>query len=65
MDFVRCLLYGIPGGTSKAQVFVILHELAHAVSAKGFEDDFRNSDAGKRNDDRINDHCRKTLGEVK
>jgi RHS repeat-associated protein len=55
----------IAGGTNKAQVFIILHELGHALGAQGFESDFNNDAAGKRNDDRIDKNCKKTLDAIK
>ena len=55
----------IVGGTARAQTFIILHELAHAVSAGGFHSDYGNSAAGKDNDNLINKNCKKTFESFK
>jgi hypothetical protein len=51
----------IKGGTSKAQGFILLHELAHALGAEGFADGFNNKAAGTSNDRLIDQKCKKTL----
>jgi len=55
----------ITGGTAKAQTFIILHELAHALSASGFKNDLNNPQAGKENDNAIDKNCGKTFGNMK
>ncbi len=55
----------LTGGTAQAQVFIILHELGHAMGASDFRDDFNNSANGKHNDDLIDTKCKKTLGAIK
>jgi Zn-dependent peptidase ImmA (M78 family) len=52
---------GITGGTAKAQVFILLHELAHALDATGFLHDNGNPANGKINDQTINSQCANTL----
>ena len=51
----------IQGGTAEAGVFILLHELGHALSASGFQPDLNNTKAGRSNDQLINQHCQKTL----
>ena len=51
----------ISGGTLKAEVFLLLHEYAHLNKVSGFENDAGDSNAGKRNNDRVEEHCSKTL----
>ena len=54
----------IQGGSTKADVFILLHELGHALSAQGFQDDgpgAKNANAGKENDQLIDTKCQKTL----
>jgi RHS repeat-associated protein len=53
----------ITGGSAKAQVFILLHELAHALGAKDFQSDYGNKDAGKANDSKIESNCKKTLSQ--
>ena len=55
----------LSGGTAQAQVFIILHELGHAMGAKDFRDDFNNGDSGKWNDKLIDSNCKRTLGAIK
>jgi RHS repeat-associated protein len=52
---------GFAGGTSQAQVFILLHELAHSLGAAGFQADFGDEAAGRANDSLVREHCRKTL----
>jgi len=52
----------IVGGTPEADVFILLHELGHALGANGFQNDYNNKQAGKSNDQLISQHCQKTLG---
>jgi RHS repeat-associated protein len=52
---------GYTGGTSQAQVAILLHELAHSIGASGFQSDFNNSDAGSANDRLVRQHCQRTL----
>jgi RHS repeat-associated protein len=56
---------GYAGGTSQAQVAILLHELAHFVGAAGFQSNFENSAAGKRNDALVKQHCKDTLNAAK
>lgn len=51
----------LSGGTSRARRFILLHELGHSLSAPGFENDFNDAAAARRNDDRINQHCGRTF----
>jgi hypothetical protein len=53
----------LTGGTMRAQAFVLLHELAHALGAKGFKSDLDNPSNGKDNDKLIDDNCKKTLAD--
>jgi RHS repeat-associated protein len=55
----------IKGGTAKAQSFIILHELAHLVSARGFGADYGKPDVGKSNDNLIDTKCKKTLESIR
>jgi|HubBroStandDraft_6_1064221.scaffolds.fasta_scaffold896313_1 hypothetical protein len=58
----------ISGGTAKADVFILLHELGHALSAKGFQQDGPNAanpGAGSDNDKLIDKNCSKTLNQFK
>jgi RHS repeat-associated protein len=55
----------IQGGTDQADVFILLHELGHALDAAGFKSDFNNSAAGKSNDALIQANCQKTLDKFK
>jgi hypothetical protein len=56
---------GYTGGTSKAQVFILLHELAHWVNAAGFQNDFQNSAATTANDNLVKQNCGKTINAAK
>jgi RHS repeat-associated protein len=47
------------GNSAPGQRFILLHELGHVLDV--LEHDFNDSEAGRRNDDRINDHCSKTF----
>jgi RHS repeat-associated protein len=49
------------GGTPQAQIFILLHELGHALGASGFQDDLGKPKAGQSNDNLINTNCSKTL----
>jgi RHS repeat-associated protein len=49
------------GGTGQAQIAILLHELAHALGATGFQSDYNNPSAGKSNDMLINQNCGKTI----
>jgi hypothetical protein len=51
----------LPGKTPKAQAFILLHELGHALGANGFQSDFNNSAAGQANDKLIEGNCQATL----
>ena len=55
----------LTGGSARAQVFILLHELAHALSAEGFQPDLNKAEAGKANDKLIDTNCKKTLGEFR
>jgi hypothetical protein len=50
----------LTGGTARAQAFILLHELAHALSASNFQPDFNNREAG-HNDKLVEENCDKTL----
>jgi RHS repeat-associated protein len=56
---------GYAGGTSQAQVSILLHELAHLLNATGFQPDFQNPQAGAKNDNLIQKNCKKTLNAAK
>jgi RHS repeat-associated protein len=56
---------GYTGGTSQAQVFVLLHELAHFLGAADFQGDFNSRRAGSQNDRLVKDNCKKTLNAAK
>jgi RHS repeat-associated protein len=49
------------GDTPRAQAFILLHELAHALNAKGFQNDLNNTKAGQANDKLIESNCQTTL----
>jgi hypothetical protein len=49
------------GGTAQAQIFILLHELRHALGSTGFQSDLGNPKAGQSNDNLINTNCSKTL----
>jgi RHS repeat-associated protein len=51
----------LTGGTPRAQAFILLHELGHALGAKGFQADFGNAAAGQANDKLIDSNCQATL----
>ena len=55
----------IQGGTTEADVFILLHELGHALGANGFQPDLNNTAAGNSNDKLINKNCQNTLNEFK
>ncbi len=47
----------LQGGSAAAQVFTILHELAHALNSSGFLSDCQNQAAGRTNDQLIQTNC--------
>ncbi len=49
----------LKGGTSAAQLFILMHELAHNTEV--LEDDFDNQPAVDRNDKRLEQNCDKTI----
>jgi hypothetical protein len=49
----------IPGGTSQAQAFILLHELGHNTGV--LRADTGNPIAGQLNDQDIQNHCTKTI----
>ncbi|MBZ5570209.1 MAG: hypothetical protein LAN64_20510 [Acidobacteriia bacterium] len=51
----------LTGGSARAQTFILLHELAHALNARDFQPDLNNKKAGKDNDKLIEQNCDKTL----
>jgi RHS repeat-associated protein len=53
------------GGTARAQVFILLHELGHALGAQGFRPDLNDRKAGKANDKLVDTNCKKTLSEFR
>jgi hypothetical protein len=56
---------GLAGGSGRAQVHILLHELAHFLNAAGFQDDFNNSRAGISNDRLVKKHCGKMVRDAK
>jgi RHS repeat-associated protein len=56
---------GYTGGTSQAQVAILLHELAHTLNAQGFQSDFNSDSAGAANDRLVRQHCQRTLDEAR
>ena len=56
---------GYTGGTSQAQTFILLHELAHLLGANGFQSDFGDKRAGNQNDSLVHQNCQKTLNAAK
>jgi hypothetical protein len=55
----------IQGGTDLARVFILLHELGHGLEIRNFESDFRNPEAGARNDAKVLENCKKTLDRLR
>ena len=53
----------IRGGSPQAKAFIILHELGHSTNV--LEPDTGNSQAGRRNDDRIDKNCKEALKAAK
>jgi RHS repeat-associated protein len=53
------------GDTPEADVFILLHELGHALSAENFQNDLNSSAAGAKNDSLIQQHCQSTLNKFK
>ena len=47
----------ISGNSLKAQVFILIHELAHANSVPKFASDANSLAAGAANNQMIEDHC--------
>jgi hypothetical protein len=45
------------GGTAAADQFIIAHELAHVLSAPGFQEDAGRTLAGMANDKLVQQHC--------
>ncbi|NWG14298.1 MAG: hypothetical protein HXY20_12260 [Acidobacteria bacterium] len=56
---------GHSGGSSQAQVFILLHEFAHLLEAPGFKPDFESKKAGSANDRLATKHCGKTVNNAK
>ena len=65
---------GFEGNTMKARVHILLHELAHLMSAPGlahlmsapgFKADYRNPQASADNDELVRTHCTGALGRVR
>jgi RHS repeat-associated protein len=52
---------GYSGGSSQAQVFILLHELGHWLNAAGYQSDFGVPDAGRANDNLVKNNCGKTI----
>jgi hypothetical protein len=46
-----------PGGSPQAQATILVHEIAHQITASGFQPDFGNKRAGKANDHLVNANC--------
>ena len=58
--------FGYSGGSSQAQVMILLHEFGHLLESKsGFKDDFGNQAARMYNDKLVKQHCGKTLNAAK
>ena len=51
-----------PGGTLKAQATILIHELAHILSATGFQNDAGIPKAGKANNKLVDKNCRNLIG---
>ncbi len=49
------------GNTLMAQAAILIHELAHIISASGFQSDFGNAKAGSANDNLVNKNCGKLI----
>jgi hypothetical protein len=52
---------GYSGGSSQAQVFILLHEFAHLLDAAGFQADFGSQGAVNSNDKLVQQNCAKTI----
>jgi len=52
---------GYAGGSSQAQMMILLHEFGHLLGAAGFQSDFNNSGAGAANDKLVKQNCQGTL----
>ncbi len=52
----------IVGGTERAKVFILLHELAHSLEAKDFKSDLDKPSVGDENDKLLSVNCEKTIG---
>jgi RHS repeat-associated protein len=50
-----------PGGTLKAQAFILIHELAHEVEAAGFQPDAGSSTAEASNNNLVQKNCGKQI----
>ena len=46
------------GNSVRAQLFILLHELAHQITVSGFQPDFGNPKAGRANDELVDTYCR-------
>jgi hypothetical protein len=51
----------IQGGTVSAQLFILLHELAHGTEAKGFQYDFQDQKMVDKNDKLLEEKCKETI----
>jgi len=47
-----------PGNTLRAQATILIHEVAHALPAANFQEDFGKPKAGKANDKLVDKYCR-------
>ena len=56
---------GYTGGTTRAQVFILLHELAHFTNAPGFQSDLGDPVATASNDSLVNKNCGRTINAAK
>lgn len=56
---------GINSGSQRQQVFTLLHEFAHSLSAPGFRLDRGSAQNGRLNNDDVWRHCNKTLSAAK
>ncbi len=62
--FVPILHMGVgnyDGGTNKARVMTVIHELGHFLNAPGFQADFASMDKVEANNDLVEKNCRETI----
>lgn len=56
---------GYAGNTGSVRAFILLHELAHLLSARGFQPDLGKPKVGQQNDKLVHDNCKGTLKAAK